>query len=255
MRVDLDTGFPEISGNAQQDLRSVLNYLFMLREQLDYLTGHLETDNFSEAGLKELGTLITQPLTVQLEGAEDQLLQLRLWQEGLTLQVENGEHSSTVSLKAGEAVISSQKIELTGMVTFSALETTGETTINGDNITTGTLKSITTKALLDGEGNCGGQMLLCYRDYDTVAAGILLDDAGAGTDEENRYRMILYTDKVGEERFAMKLMAAGCLSMDSGESVYIRAGTNVQITAGDELSGMGEIRLYGKVYVNNQLIS
>lgn len=61
-------------------------------------------------------------------------------------KVENGVlvddgKSSTISLKNGAAVISSQIITLSGLVSFTDLSTAGSTFINGANIITGTLSA------------------------------------------------------------------------------------------------------------------
>jgi hypothetical protein len=64
-----------------------------------------------------------------------------LWQtvNGFSLSVSNGSIYSTLSLKSNGVVISSANITLTGMVTFMDLSTNGWSTINGGNITTGTI--------------------------------------------------------------------------------------------------------------------
>lgn len=61
--------------------------------------------------------------------------------DSLTLSVSNGDSSSTIQLKAGSTVISSKSIYFSGMVTYSDLSNEGWTTINGGNITTGTIKA------------------------------------------------------------------------------------------------------------------
>lgn len=61
--------------------------------------------------------------------------------DGLTLSASNGESSSTIKLKYGSLVLKSVSISMSGMVTFSDLETDGYTTINGSNITTGTISA------------------------------------------------------------------------------------------------------------------
>lgn len=247
MRLDFDTAFPSVSGDLQRDLREVLNYLFMLREQMDYLTGHLETDNFSEAGLQELGEVITRPLTVSLKGTQDEVTQLKLWKDGLTLKVENGEASSVIRLMAGTAAISSQTIELKGLVSFTDLKNSGKTEINGDNITTGSLKAIDMWAVTKDGEECSGSMRLCYETYEQLAGGLRLDAMGAGTAGENQYRMFLYTNTVGGKAFAMKLESAESMSLAAANSVFIRGTQGVQITGPD-------IRLFGNVWINGQMI-
>lgn len=58
--------------------------------------------------------------------------------EQITLSVENGETSSTISLMLGETLISSEEITMSGVVTFQGLES-GTTTIDGSWIETGTI--------------------------------------------------------------------------------------------------------------------
>ncbi len=59
--------------------------------------------------------------------------------QGFSLDVTNGLTSSTIKLKSGEAEFSSQTISMNGLVKFTDLATAGSTTINGANITAGTL--------------------------------------------------------------------------------------------------------------------
>ena len=61
--------------------------------------------------------------------------------DGLSLSVSNGDASSTITLKAGSATLSSKTIQFTGVVTFTDLLTAGSTTITGSNITTGTINA------------------------------------------------------------------------------------------------------------------
>lgn len=59
--------------------------------------------------------------------------------DSISLSVSNYGTRSTLTLTAGETTLSSASINITGFVTFSNLSTSGQTTINGDNITTGTI--------------------------------------------------------------------------------------------------------------------
>ncbi len=59
----------------------------------------------------------------------------------LSLSVSNGKESSTIKLMNGTTAISSNTIQMTGLVKFSDLSTEGSTTINGANITTGKINA------------------------------------------------------------------------------------------------------------------
>lgn len=60
---------------------------------------------------------------------------------GITLTTTNGSTSSTIRIKHNGVTIDSASVSFSGVVTFSDLETAGYTTINGSNITTGTISA------------------------------------------------------------------------------------------------------------------
>lgn len=78
-------------------------------------------------------------LSTMVSNQAGQISTLQQTVNGFSLSVSNGDTSSTLSLRSGGVVISSANITLNGMVTFSDLKTAGKTTINGGNITTGTI--------------------------------------------------------------------------------------------------------------------
>ena len=61
--------------------------------------------------------------------------------EGITLSASTNGNTSTITLRHDGAQISSANITFTGFVTFSDLSGSGKSTINGDNITTGVIRS------------------------------------------------------------------------------------------------------------------
>lgn len=79
-------------------------------------------------------------ILLQVEGiAEDlegQISSISVKVDSITLDVSNGSTSSTISLKAGDVTISSETIQMNGLVTFTGLSS-GTTTINGACIKTG----------------------------------------------------------------------------------------------------------------------
>ena len=67
--------------------------------------------------------------------------------ESITLSVTNGDSTAGISIsitdQSGTTTTKSGTINMTGLVTFTALSTAGSTTINGGNITTGTIDAST----------------------------------------------------------------------------------------------------------------
>lgn len=85
----------------------------------------------------------SQSLTTRITNAEGSISSLTQTVNGFSLEVSNGSSYSTIRLMSGSAQISSQRIQMTGMVTFTDLETEGRTTINGANLETGTVTADT----------------------------------------------------------------------------------------------------------------
>lgn len=196
-------------------------------------------------------------LTSRISDAEGNISTLSQTVNGLTLSVSNGSSSSTIKLLANGVQLSSQSISFSGMVTFTDLETSGWTTINGDNITTGTIEAIdiygcniegsTFRSILNSAGGIGGEIEMCYLNTNYVAGGIRLDDQGAGTEYERQYRMFIYTDTILGVPFCLKIHSANGMSIDSDEIIAILAEGNITIRG-------PEIRLVGDVYYNGTLL-
>ena len=203
----LDTAFPKIDDHqtTEENFNQVVNYLYMLLENLRYTLGNLGEDNFNDTELDSIGKLITDPvwariaddegnihtlnvtaqnllsqvsdldgnlsalqqtaetlssrittadgnisaltqtansLSSKISDAEGNISSLSQTVNGFSLSVSNGTSSSTIKLMSGSTVISSKTIQFTGGVVFkSDLSTKGSTTINGSNITTGTINA------------------------------------------------------------------------------------------------------------------
>ena len=81
-------------------------------------------------------------LSTKVSNVEGSVSTLTQTVNGFSLSVSNGTSSSTINLMSGSTVISSKTIQFTGGVVFkSDLSTNGSTTINGSNITTGTINA------------------------------------------------------------------------------------------------------------------
>lgn len=217
------------------------------------LTSRITSAEGSISTLQQTAT----SLTSRISDAEGNISTLSQTVNGLTLSVSNGSSSSTIKLLANGVQLSSQSISFSGMVTFTDLETSGWTTINGDNITTGTIEAIdiygcniegsTFRSILDSAGGIGGEIEMCYLNTNYVAGGIRLDDQGAGTEYERQYRMFIYTDTILGVPFCLKIHSANGMSIDSDEIIAILAEGNITIRG-------PEIRLVGDVYYNGTLL-
>ena len=278
-----DSTFPTLTKeqSADEKFEKITSYLYMLLEQLRYSMANLGRENFNDAEFDSIANIITEPVYVQLEGVEGEVASLQLTAQSLTsrisdaegavssltqtvnsitLTVSNGEYSSTIRLLMNGIVMSSRTIQFTGMVTFADLEGSGTTIINGDNIQTGTISAIDIygciiegsvfRSTLDYNGDSGGEIEFYYLSTRYLAGGIRLDDRGAGTQYENRYRMFVYTESVAGVNFAMKLQAAGGISIEAGENVYIEASTRLTMDGNIVTISGGSVNIDGDVYIN-----
>lgn len=207
--------------------------------------------------------LTAQSLTTRIANAEGEVSSLTQTVNSITLTVSNGEYSSTIRLLMNGIIMSSRTIQFTGMVTFADLEGSGTTIINGDNIQTGTISAIDIygctiegsvfRSVLDYNGDSGGEIQFYYLSTRYLAGGIRLDDQGAGTQYENRYRMFVYTESVAGVAFAMKLQAAGGISIEADENVYIEARTRLTVDGDIVTIRGGSVNIDGDVYINGDL--
>lgn len=126
--------------------------------------------------------------------------------DGLELSVSNKSSTASISLKVGDDTHSAT-INMTGLVKFKDLSTSGSTTISGSNITTGTIKSskVTISGALYGNNLYGSTLKLAKNYYSGFSA----------SEKANRY---LYTDSqnLDNENF----IAAGIASKDSDFEIY-----------------------------------
>ena len=89
--LNADTGFPKFAGTetTEEKLDTVVNYLYMLLEQLRYSMGNLGTENFNEKSLIDLQEMITEPVYIQLEDTEQQLSnQITVTAQGITTRMD-----------------------------------------------------------------------------------------------------------------------------------------------------------------------
>lgn len=235
----------------------------------------------TEGNISQLSQTANGLLT-RVEDAEGNITLLSQTVNGLSLTVDNGSKTSTIALVSNGVEISSQTISFSGVVVFSDLSGSGRSRINGDNITTGTISAVTISACdvnssvfrtnLAENGTVGGEIEMCYTGDQYVAGGIRLDDQGAGSAIENKYRMYIYTNSVKGVPFALKFESSGGMSFESEDAIYMSAATSATligleaayvygntvnvygptVTIG-RADGTSTVNIKGTVYINGEL--
>lgn len=136
---------------------------------------------------KAILSVTNSAIEAEVSRATGEEASIREYAESITLSVTNGTSSSTIRLMAGETVIQSRTIRFSGMVTFSDLSTAGETTIIGDNITTGTINALNVNFFGEDGGNGGGFKVATGK---SGAAGTTYGAKMYGANSEDKYYVI-----------------------------------------------------------------
>lgn len=137
-----------------------------LNREYPYLTSYDRLDKVENQEKKNGEAL--EKVTVRVKQTEDSLesevsrakgaeSSIRQTAESITLSVSNHGTWSTITLERDGVEVESQNINITGFVTFSSLSGSGTTTINGDNIITGTLDADKIKLQGEGGGFCSAE--------------------------------------------------------------------------------------------------
>lgn len=135
----------ESTGNARRDGTSAVNNQKWQNLQGKVLEIQTSVDGLKITAADLAGGLASLELTVdglrtevsgKLDGEEAQTL-IDQSLKSISLSASTAGTTSTLTIKAGDVTLSSASITFTGFVTFSDLSSTGKTTINGGNITTG----------------------------------------------------------------------------------------------------------------------
>lgn len=135
----------ESTGNARRDGTAAVNGQKWQNLQGKVLEIQTSVDGLKITAADLAGGLASLELTVdglrtevsgKLDGDEAQTL-IDQSLKSISLSASTSGTTSTMTIKAGDVTLSSANITFTGFVTFADLSSTGKTTINGGNITTG----------------------------------------------------------------------------------------------------------------------
>lgn len=133
--------------------------------------------------------------------------------EGLNIKISNNEVIAAINASAEQVQIAASKLDLQGLVTISALEGSGTTIINADNITTGTIKALRLEGCtMDGGAVSFGGNKVVVNDAGMWVLGLggieepdFKVDAQGFVHLGNNLRMgkagVWWTDNAGSEHF------------------------------------------------------
>ena len=91
--LNADTSFPQFTKETsdREKIEQITSYLYMLLEQLRYSLCNLDKDNFNDAGLEEIGKIITEPVYIRLEADEGDIHELNVTAQLLSSRIKDAE--------------------------------------------------------------------------------------------------------------------------------------------------------------------
>ena len=128
-------------------------------------------------------------------------------------KVDGNKIISAINMSPESIKINSSKVNITGFVTFSDLSNSGSTTINGDNITSGTIRG---REIISTESDNKARVSMWQdglRFYSpTMQAGkICYDSNGEGTEESAKDRFLIES----WNGYVLKLLSSGDISISA----------------------------------------
>lgn len=262
---EVEDEYPYKSRAQRQSERELARIRSSITKTADRIT--LLVENEVE-GLEGKLELTAKSLTSQITAANGQISSIKQFVDDITLSVSNGSTSSTITLKSGSATIASQTIQMNGLVTFTGLAN-GTTIINGECIRTGLISA----NRLDLTGSITFSDLSRSVQDDINDAYAMAEDAQTAVNDLDdtvsgwTYRGTTYID--GSKLMTGTVMASQLLGgyvglLDSRERevggisiAYTSTGYGIEVssnTGGIRLSAYGNIWLdayYGEFGIND----
>lgn len=132
---EIDDEYPYESRERKETNRQLAQTRSLISKTSEEIL--LQVENELE-GLSSSFSVQLQQIQSQVTGLNGQVSSITQKVDNITLSVSNGSTSSSISLSVGGVVVSSQNIQMNGLVTFTGLAN-GTTTIDGACLATGTV--------------------------------------------------------------------------------------------------------------------
>lgn len=245
--MDLLTAKPKLTGNVQEDIKSLTNHIFQLEEQLRYQLRNLDVTNFNDLGLaryengrlqvySEVVEIQTEKLSAEVKNITDGLSsKIEQTDEEISAIVQSVGADGKVTAASIVAAINAQgesavkikadKVDITGIVTVSSLATPGKTVINADNILTGTVKGVSFIAKGDFDVSGGTSNSFVVQNgmgYSVGKIGYTFV-GGEGVHSDKLYlktEEFYYNEQGLYVQPAVKIFGIGGVSLEAGISAY-----------------------------------
>lgn len=271
----------QTAADIQLQLKDTNGNISSLQQTATRLQSQIISANGNISSLQQTAT----KLQSQISSTNGELSSLEQKVDSFKLTVSNGYDTSTLTLKAGGVTLSSAKIDMSGVVTFNGLRE-GTTVINGGCIQTGFISSnrlnltgsITFRDLsddlqndIDGAYDAAYEAQNLAEDVDytirgwtyrgtteidgaairtgTVTASTLEGGEIALINGRGDYAGILELSNAYTANFAIDLISYAALRLRaSSGATYIQSGYGSDIDMREDIRMNTDLRVYGDVY-------
>ena len=170
---ELEDEYPSVGPVTQTFNRQISETRSLISKTSEEIL--LQVENELE-GLSSSFSVQLQQIQSQVTGLDGQVSSITQKVDNITLSVSNGSTSSSISLSVGGVTVSSQTIQMNGLVTFTGLAD-GTTTIDGACIKTGTIEAsrIDTDSLYVNAANITGSLTIGQLPNNVATTGDIPD--------------------------------------------------------------------------------
>ena len=153
-----DTAFPQIGqgDDVEESLKKILNYQFMLSEQLRWSFYNLGAENFNQVEWDNL----TQPIYASIGEAESAIAELALTSEGLGLRVSNAEKGVAELTVTAQGLTASVDGLTTNLGTLSSQVNIQAGTISSIVANVGANGTVTAASIVQTINNSGSSVMI-----------------------------------------------------------------------------------------------
>ena len=241
--------------DAEGNITALYQFADEITQKVEDAEGNITTLTATAEGLNtrvtnaegSISTLTqtAESLSTQITGVEGSVSSLTQTVNSISLEVTNGSESSTIKLYRNGVQVSSKSISFSGMVTFTYLNNqqyvtgddlynAGSTTINGGNITTGTIRAVDYVAV--GRPGDDEYSVFCVENSKGYTIGYIGYDYTGGRDYL-WIRTLGYINGWDEIIYpALKIESASRISIEASDAseafVYIQSAANMTLSAG-----------------------
>lgn len=170
---ELEDEYPSVGPVTQTFNRQISETRSLISKTSEEIL--LQVENELE-GLSSSFSVQLGQIQSQVTGLDGQMSSITQKVDNITLSVSNGSTSSSISLSVGGVTVSSQTIQMNGLVTFTGLAN-GTTTIDGACIKTGTIEAsrIDTDSLYVNAANITGSLTIGQLPNNVATTGDIPD--------------------------------------------------------------------------------